>query len=1278
MNDDRHGNLRHKLMALAVSVALLLGTGTTGTALAMESPEANSSSAAQTNEARPSKGRFPRLEATTQAEAVAQADSQAGQPIATAQSDTPMTPEQAKDYPHFGQWGTNMVVKHKAQGESEWQDVDLSQGDSSVDEGDDLYFGLEYTVPEDGLKMADGTTTTTMVFELPKTVKTNAVSGKVMQNNEQVGTYTIAKGLITIDFNDDFAKKNWAEPAGDGQEIDGSLSFEGSVDFNAGDKDDEFEIPVPGGQDHTVIIKNKYDVTVSKRVQSQDNTKGTVTYVVEVSSKYGTKEDVSFKDVMTGPDGNPLQFDGSGAFTVTDEDGQPVQVTAPSDGASEFNLTLPKMDPGDKYIITYTAKLDNLPTDGKTTVNNKASVDSGKDYHDEHSVDTSFEQKPSVSKQGSDPDDNGLRTWTITVNKEQYDIDGYTLSDILGDGMKIEGDVTITPSDGQSFTAILPYTFGSNASDSNTKATYTITYKTSFNGQANNERNTAILTPPNGPDDCTTNPWQDGCSSSGDIWKDGNGLTKTGDIKPVQPDSKTIAMSWSVGIDARNANITAPWKYVDELQQPQNGQHVMLTSLEALKQSVIDAFRAAGITAASDSNIQVAFTYGTGDLTDKAIGFTVSSDTLAIPKGTKVSFNYESQGVLPANVGEWGVNYGNKGTLGGLSTNPSLNYKPEEEVGETTIEKTDVSASGDKTQHDYACGANEDQNNCSPLGVTTNTTRVKHFLSWNIAVQVQSGARVNDVTVIETLPKGLTLLDDTDQGTIKVKNQWGGSESKTITGGLTIASENLQNSDSVAFAGNGSVTVTGADGKSYTLNAAQSDQTIRITLPAAFLQAIGNGTINLGVNAAIDADQFPGSDDKAVQRVYGNTATVQYQVNGKDESKSDSQTQVVDSEELKNVVRKQSSKEDGNEITYWVTINPDAKCLTSENADDATGDDASGNTSGSCAPETLTVKDVLSYSSYGNDPNSGAGIEATLVPGSVKLYGYDESVTKNNSGNAWDSCTLEYVNIPCKGDLLNDKPSYTYDSDHTSAQQYRETLNITVPNKTAMVVEYTYRLSADKLGSNGTINNSASILGKTASKDNQQVEIENSGAHATTFGVSLYKVDADNSGDFLAGAEFELYRYDPDASDSGADGYRKINTAPLISDSNGKVDIHDAKTVEADEPNFNIAYKLVETKAPDGYEIASNDAYYFMVVDDDEERYPVIAPEGFNGNRYHSGDFFYVKNKKTSDVALPETGGVGVSGFVVGGLLAVSVAVGGLSIAMRDVARARRSRGRIS
>lgn len=363
-----------------------------------------------------------------------------------------------------------------------------------------------------------------------------------------------------------------------------------------------------------------------------------------------------------------------------------------------------------------------------------------------------------------------------------------------------------------------------------------------------------------------------------------------------------------------------------------------------------------------------------------------------------------------------------------------------------------------------------------------------------------------------------------------------------------------------------------------------------------------------------------------------------------------SQTQEITYNSLHNAVQKNGELLDAgvakNTVEYTVLVNPDHKIILDD-------------------PNIrLTLIDDLTYE---YNPYHSR-LLTSLVPSSVAVYEYDENAEKN------------------RGRKLNvgEEYSYLYETfgygSGTSNENRTNRLTFSLPNGKALVVVYQYT-SKGVADTWIDLHNTATLEAKTTkfttNPDNQNFKITSSGYGADVLGVVAYKVDKDNNGLYLPGAQFSLYAWNGNSSDPWTlvsdqivtnEHGELVNSANQnlteIINANGKFKLH------------NQAFKLVETKAPDGYILPDpndpNNAYYFYIPDTDEHNYPKMLPADLTG--YHvatAGGYLYLTNEKSQDYELPSTGGTGTLPYTaVGGTMMLS------ALAYSFIHRKRRHEGR--
>lgn len=664
-----------------------------------------------------------------------------------------------------------------------------------------------------------------------------------------------------------------------------------------------------------------------------------------------------------------------------------------------------------------------------------------------------------------------------------------------------------------------------------------------------------------------------GKESSGEIGIDiPNVYTKTG-TGAIGNDDGTVTLNWQTSIDART-EIVNGWWWKDNASS--KGQWFTQTQIDELKQT-LDSKMIGGRSLKDNYSL----TLEPENPTDGKYTQVTVTGNVPIPTNSNFTFSFSTTAQKPLNT----VTFYNDMFFNNAYAQGKNEYIP----SESSVKKIDLNnmTGGSNTEHEYHDGI-----------LDNNGT-----LKWRIeAIVPQRGA---DVIITETLPQGVTLTDLSIKSGGQDKGPWLGNTSLNIEGGTTVSRWSQSSKTAVESV----ITVCNSNNQSI------------ITIPKDLIPDLNDSAYPKiwGMTSAIWLDVTVKINDNFSGWSQDNGSSLKYAFFANSVSVSDSnnrnlgtaeQTQKITFDDNYNIIKKYAlddqAKKDNGIVTYRIEVNPDAETLLENGAQ-------------------LVLTDELKYKSKNYNPNSwlqdAADQKVTLVPDSVIVY--EKSGTTETPLN--------------KGNYSYVYQEKTLDTDWEGTN-YQNTLAVTIPDSKSLIVEYKYKVTGKDDKYSGTLSNSAKlegVSGKNSSTNTvESFKIQSSGAGAHNEGIVLYKVDEDNFGKFLNGAEFDLYKYENNQ-------WEKVNTESYISQKESTMD----GVVAITEIKSGIAYKLVETKAPNGYDLPDNPEYYFYV-----ETEPTNKPDGFNGEKLLQGGKIYYPNKKSSSYTLPETGGIGTNRFTAVGL----------------------------
>jgi len=434
------------------------------------------------------------------------------------------------------------------------------------------------------------------------------------------------------------------------------------------------------------------------------------------------------------------------------------------------------------------------------------------------------------------------------------------------------------------------------------------------------------------------------------------------------------------------------------------------------------------------------------------------------------------------------------------------------------------------------------------------------LLKWGVVVSLPKGYRGGPVTVTEILPEGVTLEK------------------------LAVKAEGVPNANDCPLAPSGATSYKIWNGQRddvYTLDAVQSGQTVTITIPAELAQRTELSQFYFTVHARINSDVSWPKDESG--KPIGVPFTNKVEVScGDGGTGSADQTQTILKDDTKPAIAKTHGEYQDNIIPYRITVNPDGEDLVQ-------------------GGDTLTLTDTLVA-------KFGTTIDVTfnLVPGSVQVYKLNPDGTK---GDPLDRRQFPYtLRSSTEGDAWHLESHYT--------------LEMTLPDRQALLVEYKYRASSTDRNSEWTVSNTAKLEGAGETpgetEDSIKIKVTDSSAGAQTEGLLFTKVDSGNYGITLKGVKFRLYQY---TLENGG-GYRQVLSDAadgcFTTDSDGLISIRDLIP--------NTAYYLEEVSPPQGY-LAPDGPTYFCITSSNTGDYPPVRPDDFDGEEYAGGESIYLPNE---------------------------------------------------
>ena len=1062
-------------------------------------------------------------------------------------------------------------------------------------------------------------------------------------DGKKAGTYRFEKTKsgayrLAIDFDQAYV-------AAAGETIRGFVQFSGEIDGTKADGDGNIKLV---GKDQVTLdipkeaIKypdnetNHYDISTKKN-GSYEIKNGKLIYTVYVTSLKGTPGTIDFQDVIQA-EGMEL---GSPEITVTKEmvsryygengswwDSNPIteEKMENQESTSEngtIQMTLPKIEPAQektdgngttykeytRYKIVYTYEATNLNTE-QPTAKNIASASSKNDQTKVKSsaeTNTTIQNKHTVEKTGSFDTAENQIIWKITLNRNHLNLAGSGLTDEMLAKLADGTDVTIQPAEGYEITRdesgkITGIRFTAEEGKTNT-GEYTITYRTKAepSWDSREVQNTATFQPGDGSAKIST---------TGTVWIGGGEIAKAVGSAEKSADGTTMVLPWKVTLTVPESGILSGTSIVDDPTKNQwggaGGTHYLTKEqvqawTEGIYWADAEENRIATVSISDIAEISFQASDGKSYTLNEILNHTTeNADSL-----TYTICNMTLKDTLT-------VPNGAKKLIFAYKTTANI---ADASIGSTWFcNKIRVGKREAYADYEYKKGGivKTDENGSTE---TTSKKNADGTLTWKITATLAEKSSM--LSVLDTLPEGVELEEIRGESNLSGMGQ------------ITISKDG-------AVSGRNNV---------YQITGTYQNRKVNLELTCTDAQ---NGTqLDAGVYTLVIKCKV--SKEKLDSYAAGKTYSFQNHAEATSDQGSmgsvdqtQQWTEDASGDESKVVDKTGVWDNDSRRVKYSICLNPDGKDLVN-------------------GADTLTLTDVMKYYTkmyvhLPNNWNDGKTLDlnAWLVPGSVKLYRAekqkDGTVLKGEEIKNWTWTVQTSVGDP----------------DWQGAFTIANTLTGSgLPDETPMILEYDYQFQADVpkgyIGDYALrVFNSAQLDGTAYKDDESQNDVmwkeqTHTGQVSTEKRCTLYKVSKGDYGTTLAGAVFQLQKYD-------GTGY--VNTGiSYTTDTDGKIIIQWQKEDGDFSYEKNVLYRLVETNAPKDYLLPENpeeNAVYFYFSEDGNTANTLpkeLPKQAFDLAK--TSQIIYIENEKneTPVYELPESGGSGTTLFTVSGIALMGIAV---------------------
>lgn len=961
------------------------------------------------------------------------------------------------------------------------------------------------------------------------------------------------------------------------------------------------EITFPG-TGTTVTVKKNTDIHAKKELLTKDiqydkNGNPYLEYRVTVSSENGTADTVKIEDQIA--DGTKLygtysNFALKKYSSKTDKTGESISVNptitggAPKGAETKFVIDgLDALKAGERYVLTYRYQLSRtLSKNGKLSgsIGNKVTAtDNGNGEFSPDETSTNFLNR--IVKSSSYDSVTRKVTWTITVrNPGNQNLSKYVVTDAIqknstakidastvklygGDKedackTEISGGTLAMATGDQGFT----YTFPTiNAGD--VMPYYKIVYQSDAPDNETSIHNTVTIADKDGGDN-------DSIEVDGNIKESGGLLKSTGNSTLQDAGNGLKKATWYITPLIPRAKRFAPVTISDTFQPVKYGDgqtaehYALLGELFDQLNGGMEVFPDSDpnryyLTDWNNQGITVTYKFQT------ASGVVENIDSMAAPTEAQRKLKVIGFSVtVSSKKGIRQINIGNTGKGNGYTTYVDVSKVPED-VSCTIQNKAHLEGYDDKSaeypykkekapeekeeivkQVAYDAGQSYTEDRSKEYDYAT---AQREGIFYKISLKPAKGR--NEITVVDTLPDGLVYDPNATspsnykrsaaQAVFSDQSPSSGIVQADGTVNHVLGSKIYWKEDETPVywwedhAGLEGFDLTAPENFTVTQSADGKTLTFTIKNLDRIPDKVKESYKTIGIFYALQLTQDADWKNKLESsKVYQNTANW----TGVGEASAKITVKRDDTHLDKTVVQSSNGR-----LTYTVEINPNGLELNPQSTE-------------------ITLYDTFTVNKRGT---------ATLDRSSIKLYDYTinqntEDYTLTTDEKKEDSQVTHYNMTLTVRDGKHYKFTYTYIVDRS---QVNSTEDVTAENKARITAVWQ---KADK----ETIKSSAGG-GSVGAKDGE---------------LTLYKVDKNSENKVLRGAEFALTAYDKNSS-----SWDMAQTVTATTDENGEITfVPKAGANETSKVyvSADTLYKLVETKAPNGYVLDAKPFYFIWMQSD--------------------------------------------------------------------------------